>query len=232
VKPETKLAITCPICTRAKRDPLMYSHVAASEPITGHMHWHMIFVAEHAATCRGTSSNFVPRQCALHLCHCAYKVLHHTEDGDRMRRLSPSKEQRSRDLLTLEELGDRKPSQILRHLRSLASKLPDVFLRSIWANRLPSNIRAVLAGQSEVELDIAARCADRIMEGALQPSIASDTPLPENTALRQQLENLLQVEALNIELDHSRSRSSSRTPRNSSRNRHKSTSRNEAASSL
>jgi hypothetical protein len=42
------------------RDPLMFSHVAASQPITGHM----MFVAEHAATCRGTSSNFVPIQYA------------------------------------------------------------------------------------------------------------------------------------------------------------------------
>jgi hypothetical protein len=43
-----------------KTDPLMFSHVAASQPITGHK----IFVAEHSATCRGTSSNFVPIQCA------------------------------------------------------------------------------------------------------------------------------------------------------------------------
>jgi hypothetical protein len=43
------------------RDPLMFPHVAASQLITGHMYRH-IFVAEHAATCRGTSSNFVPIQ--------------------------------------------------------------------------------------------------------------------------------------------------------------------------
>jgi hypothetical protein len=36
-----------------------------------------------------------------------------------VRRLSPSKEHRIRELLTL-EMGDRKPSQFLRHLRSLA----------------------------------------------------------------------------------------------------------------
>jgi hypothetical protein len=41
------------------RDPLMFPHVAASQPITGHM----ICVAGHAATCRGTSK-FVPIQCA------------------------------------------------------------------------------------------------------------------------------------------------------------------------
>jgi hypothetical protein len=43
----------------------MIPHVAASEPITGHTYRHMIFVAEHAATCRVTSSNFVPIQCPV-----------------------------------------------------------------------------------------------------------------------------------------------------------------------
>jgi hypothetical protein len=117
-------------------------------------------------------------------------------------------------------MGDRKPSQFLRHLRSLAPDLPDGFLRSIWASQLPSNIRTVLAGQPEVDLDTAARCADRIMEAAPQPSLASGTPLPENAALRQQVEDLRrQVAALNTELNRSRSRSSYGTPRTSSRNR-------------
>jgi hypothetical protein len=39
--------------------------------------------------------------------------------ADLVRRLSSSKEQRIRPLLTAEEMGDRKPSQFLRHLRSL-----------------------------------------------------------------------------------------------------------------
>jgi hypothetical protein len=43
-----------------KREPLMFPHVAASRPITGHVYRHTIFVAEHA----GTSSNFVPIQYA------------------------------------------------------------------------------------------------------------------------------------------------------------------------
>jgi hypothetical protein len=47
-----------------KRDSLMFPHVAASQPITGHMYRHVIFIAEHAGTCRDTSSNFVPILCA------------------------------------------------------------------------------------------------------------------------------------------------------------------------
>jgi hypothetical protein len=66
-----------------------------------------------------------------------------------VRRLSPSREQRIRHLLTLEEMGDLKPSQFLRHLRSLASDVPDDFLRSIWSSRQPPNVQAILAGQHQ-----------------------------------------------------------------------------------
>jgi hypothetical protein len=51
-----------------------------------------------------------------------------------VKQLSPSTEQRIHQLLTLEEMGDRKPSRFLRQLRSLAPDLPDGFLRSIWAS--------------------------------------------------------------------------------------------------
>jgi hypothetical protein len=56
---------------------------------------------------------------------------------DLVRRLSPSREQRIRQLLTLEEMGKRKPFQFLRHLRSLARDVPHDFFRSIWSSRLP-----------------------------------------------------------------------------------------------
>jgi hypothetical protein len=45
-----------------------------------------------------------------------------------LNRLSPTREQRLRQIITHEEMGDRKPSQFLRHLRSLAPDLPEYFL--------------------------------------------------------------------------------------------------------
>jgi hypothetical protein len=69
-----------------------------------------------------------------------------------------------RRLFTLEEMGDRKPSQFLKHLRSLAPDIPDNYLRILWTSRLPTNIRTILAGMPEVELDAVALCPDRIME--------------------------------------------------------------------
>jgi hypothetical protein len=59
-------------------------------------------------------------------------------------------------------MGDCKPSQFLRHLRSLAPGAPDNFLRSIWSSRLPSNIPAILAGQHEGSLDATARSVDQL----------------------------------------------------------------------
>jgi hypothetical protein len=49
-------------------------------------------------------------------------------------RLSSSEEQRIQQLLQREDLGDRKPSEFLRHLRSLAT-VPENLLRSLWTNR-------------------------------------------------------------------------------------------------
>jgi hypothetical protein len=106
-------------------------------------------------------------------------------------RLSPSREQRIHQLLTL-EMGDRKPSQFLRHLRSLAPDAPDDFLRSIWSSRLPTNVQAILAGQHEDSLDTTARSTDRILQVASHSALASvgSNPPLERDVLLQQIENL------------------------------------------
>jgi hypothetical protein len=84
-------------------------------------------------------------------------------------RQSLSREQRARRILTLEEMGDRRPSQFLRHFRSLVPDLPDYFLRTIWTSRLPANLQATLACHPEVELDVAADCDDHIIETVPHP---------------------------------------------------------------
>jgi hypothetical protein len=53
-----------------------------------------------------------------------------------LKRLAPLKQQCWYQFLTL-EMGDSKPSQFLRHLRSLAPDMPDLHLRTIWFSRLP-----------------------------------------------------------------------------------------------
>jgi hypothetical protein len=90
--------------------------------------------------------------------------------------LCSSRNQRTRHLFTIEEIGDRKPSQFLRHLRSPAPDIPDNYLRIVWNSRLPTNVQAILAAMPEVGQDAAALCADRIIE-TVSPSTVSSISL-------------------------------------------------------
>jgi len=68
-----------------------------------------------------------------------------------IRHLSLFEEQRVRQLLMHEEMGDWRPTQFLRHLRTLAGpSVPSDFLRTLWTNRLPPNIQAIIATQAQV----------------------------------------------------------------------------------
>ena len=125
-------------------------------------------------------------------------------------RLSTSRDQRVRQLLSHEEMGDRRPSQFLRHLKGFAPDVPDDFLRTIWASRLPPHVQAILAGQTEGSLDSASHLADRICEVAPQPTTASVSPsVPDNTSgLLELMEELSrQVVALRATQARRRSRS-------------------------
>ncbi|CAH4028160.1 unnamed protein product [Pieris brassicae] len=87
-------------------------------------------------------------------------------------RLSSSQEQRVRQLLTHEDIGDRKPSQFIRHLQNLAGpEIPDDFIRSIWSSRLPTNIQVIIASQPKSSLDSLASLADAVTDVMCQPHI-------------------------------------------------------------
>ncbi|XP_049964284.1 uncharacterized protein LOC126484732 [Schistocerca serialis cubense] len=91
-----------------------------------------------------------------------------------IRRVSASQEERIRQLLTQEDIGDKKPSQYLRHLRSKADAgtVPDSLLRTIWSSRLPPPVKAVVVSQTDASLDAVADLAGKIQE-ATTPSIVS-----------------------------------------------------------
>lgn len=155
-------------------------------------------------------------------------------------RLSASQEQRVRQLLTHEELGDRKSSQILRHLRNLAgTEVPDDFIRSLWTNRLPSHVQAIIAAQADPPLDTMALIVDKIYEIALQPSsqIASTSAAPPATtaaaatcplAAIEQLTRRVEDLARQVSALSNGSRSSSRTRTQSPGWRRRSRSRSDA----
>ncbi|XP_072375738.1 uncharacterized protein [Diabrotica undecimpunctata] len=64
-----------------------------------------------------------------------------------IKRLSAS-QQKIKRLPEHEELGNRRPSQFLRHLQSLAdTTIPDNIIRSLCLDILPSSTKAILATQ-------------------------------------------------------------------------------------
>lgn len=82
-----------------------------------------------------------------------------------IRRLSSSEEQKLKQLLQREEIGDRTASQFLRYIRSLANdKLPESLLKTLWISRLPTNTQGILATIGEKSLDDMAVIADKILE--------------------------------------------------------------------
>jgi hypothetical protein len=80
-----------------------------------------------------------------------------------IRRLSTSRDQEVRQLLSREEMGERTPSQFLRHLRNLAkSDFSEDILRMLWADRLPPQVQAIIAAQSSTPLNDVALVADKV----------------------------------------------------------------------
>lgn len=82
-----------------------------------------------------------------------------------IKRLSVSQAKKVQALLSHEQLGDRKPSAFLRHLKDLAGPdVPSEFIRNVWTNRLPVNIQPLVISQSSMTLEDLADLADRVCE--------------------------------------------------------------------
>jgi hypothetical protein len=115
-----------------------------------------------------------------------------------IRSLSLSEEQRVCQLLMHEEMGDRRPTQFLRHLWTLTGpSVPSDFLRTLWTNRLPHNIQAIIATQAQVALDDVAQLVDKIAEITPPPCVACVTSGADIDTLTARIDELArQVAAL------------------------------------
>lgn len=108
-----------------------------------------------------------------------------------IQRLSTSQEQRIRQLLEHEELGDRKPSQFLRHLQTLAgTAIPEQLLRTLWLGRLPSQMQIILATRAQDRLEEVAEQADRIQEVTCRSVSEVHAPIDNQSRMEQQIRQL------------------------------------------
>ncbi|GFW97084.1 hypothetical protein TNCV_2697061 [Trichonephila clavipes] len=77
-----------------------------------------------------------------------------------------SSHQEIRKLLIGEELGDRRPSELLRVMRRRAEShsVPDDLMLELFQQHLPTRVQSILAAISPLTLEKAAAVADRVME--------------------------------------------------------------------
>lgn len=79
-------------------------------------------------------------------------------------RFSESDHQKIQKLLSDVDLGDRRPTQLLNELKILAQdKVTNDMLKSLWLQRLPAQVRAILQA-SNADLSELAKLADKVME--------------------------------------------------------------------
>lgn len=79
-------------------------------------------------------------------------------------RLTESRQARLHQLLAGQELGDRRPSQMLRHLRSIDSTVPENIVRTVWLDHLPEAVRTVVTTQMEMPADQLGQIADSVFD--------------------------------------------------------------------
>lgn len=146
-------------------------------------------------------------------------------------RLSASRSEQLKQLMMKEELGDRKPSQFFRHIRSQAgADYPDEFIRTLWSSRLPTLLQSIIATQEDMPLEKLALLADKIQEaissGTSHVAVASTSSSSSSPAAVTVIDELSRkIEALSKKIDAmsthqkhrgSRARSKSRNQREKS----------------
>lgn len=143
-----------------------------------------------------------------------------------IKRTTASEQRKLQLLFTSEELGDKKPTQLLRRMQQLLGDRPamadESFLRELFLQRLPPNVRMVLASTPETtSLPKLAELADKVIEvatppGAIASVSASSTDI--SSEVHHLREEVSRLEKLVKKLSHSSrstGRHTTRSPRRS-----------------
>nr|XP_050028281.1 uncharacterized protein LOC126523748 [Dermacentor andersoni] len=140
-----------------------------------------------------------------------------------IRRLSLSEDQKLRQLQSA-ELAERKPSQLLGHMRALAGNMEaqDSLQRTLSLQRLPPHVQEVLQAQLPLPLDQLAGIADRVIEVPLPPlsPTVQAVAAPLNTMkvarhtddINRQLSSIQRRLDQHLPTRHSQSRGQNTTP--------------------
>ncbi|GBM04010.1 Transposon Ty3-I Gag-Pol polyprotein [Araneus ventricosus] len=125
-------------------------------------------------------------------------------------RSGESSQQEIRQLLSGEELGTRKPSELLRNMKRRAEtlKVPETFMLELFLQRLPTSVQTILAAVTDLTLDKAAEISDRILKVTPVPMEIHAVNKNNSNSMEEKL--LCEIEKLNArihKLEFSRSRS-------------------------
>ncbi|GFT93208.1 uncharacterized protein TNCV_113321 [Trichonephila clavipes] len=149
---------------------------------------------------------------------------YHTLSQRLITQFSDSETQKIKKLLTDLQLGDEKPSHLLRKMKELSNgQLQDDFLQSLWLQRMPPHIQTVLSASSE-PLDKLAIIADKVCDvvGASSTICAATTVPPpsqsSSCSAQPTMDSLArQIQELSLQVaELTRDRNSSRHQRYSS----------------
>ncbi|GFS86417.1 retrovirus-related Pol polyprotein from transposon 297 [Trichonephila clavipes] len=149
---------------------------------------------------------------------------YHTLSQRLITQFSDSETQKIKKLLTDLQLGDEKPSHLLRKMKELSNgQLQDDILQSLWLQRMPPHIQTVLSASSE-PLDKLAIIADKVSEvvGASSSICAATTVPPpsqsSSCSAQPTMDSLArQIQELSLQVaELTRERNSSRHQRYSS----------------
>lgn len=154
-------------------------------------------------------------------------------------RICDSAKSKLNRLLSGLQLGDKKPSQLLREMQTLAdNQMNDAILQNLWLQRFPTHTQEILACMENLSLEKLAAAADKIVEvqkpaevyglasssRSSEPSSSATGDLKKSIdALSRRFENFLRDHESGNDRSTSRSRSTVRTVDNKiSRQRSKS----------
>ena len=131
---------------------------------------------------------------------------YNTLKAELVKRTAASKQKKLQQLISGEELGDRKPTQLLRRMQQLlgdhlgATAENNAFLKELFLQRLPANVRIVLASADDAtDLKKLADMADKIVEVAT-PTVAAVTDT--STEVQQEVSRLADLVASLSQRDH------------------------------